>query len=339
MTMVVNGRFLRAAPVGLHRVARSMLDAAVAAGVETEVLAPPGVTDARVDRHVWGPPGRFGDHVWEQGSLPLAARGRRVLSLSNTAPLASAHGITMVHDIAPVIGPQWFAPSVRSYARLCVAGARRAERVLTVSKTVAEELVGIGVRPERVHVIRPAVDPSFRATERPVVEEVRAHYGLDRPYALFIGCWDPRKDLATAVDAHLKAATATPHDLVLVGRPHVTFAPVQVPEGPTIRRLGYVPDEHIRALLTGAVGLLYPSRYEGFGLPPLEAWACGTPALVADIPVLRETTNGRGELLPPGDTDAWADALTKAVRGDLEAPPPAARTWSDVSRDLADALR
>jgi glycosyltransferase involved in cell wall biosynthesis len=108
---------------------------------------------------------------------------------------------------------------------------------------------------------------------------------------------------------------------------------------PTTRAsVGYVADDDLRALLTGAAALLYPSHYEGFGLPPLEAWACGTPALVADIPVLRETTGGAGVLLPVGDVAAWAEAVRAAVARELTAPAPLRRTWADVGRELVAAL-
>jgi glycosyltransferase involved in cell wall biosynthesis len=338
VTIVVNGRFLRAKPVGLHRAARSMLDAAKEAGLPTEVLAPPGVTDPRVDRHVWGPPGRFGDHAWEQMSLPAAARSRRVLSLTQTAPLLARHSVVMVHDIAPIVGPQWFVPSMRAYGRLVMAGARRADLVLTVSDTAAGELAGQGIGTDRLAVVKPAIDPSFQPSDATAVAAAKATHGLARPYLLMAGWSDPRKDLATAVAAHRIARRREPHDLVLVGRPHVTFRPVEVPDDPSVRRLGYVSDDELRALLTGASALVYPSRYEGFGLPPLEAWACGTPALVADIPVLRETTGGAGELLPVGDAEAWAEAICRAVRGEVTAPPPLARTWGDAGRELAEIL-
>lgn len=338
MTVAVNGRFLRATPVGLHRVAAAMLDAAVGAGLDVEVLAPPGVDDPRVDRHVWGPPGRFGDHAWEQGSLAVAARGRRLLSLANTAPLLAGRSIVLVHDLAPIIGPQWFTRATRGYGRLVLAAARRAQRVLTVSEAVRGELAAAGIAAQRVTVVRPAVDPSFAPAPADRVDAVRRQHGLDRPFALFVGWADPRKDLATAVEAHRRVRTRHPHDLVVVGRPHVTFAPVALPGDESVRRLGYVSDDDLRALLTGAVALLYPSRYEGFGLPPLEAWACGTPALVADIPVLRETTEGRGTLLPAGDVGAWSEALAAALRGELTAPAAPSWTWSDAGNVLVSAV-
>ncbi len=125
----------------------------------------------------------------------------------------------------------------------------------------------------------------------------------DRPFVVMVGWAHPRKDLATAVAAHRQVRRDLPHRLVLIGEGHGTFAGVQVPRTPrwcswdtSTTRTGGAAD--------GCGRLLYPSKYEGFGLPPLEAWACGTPALVADIPALRESTQGRGELIGVGEATA-----------------------------------
>jgi glycosyltransferase involved in cell wall biosynthesis len=155
---------------------------------------------------------------------------------------------------------------------------------------------------------------------------------------LFVGWADPRKDVATAVAAHRIATSVVPHRLVLTGHAHRNFAPVVVPDLDTVVRPGYVADTDLRALLAGAAALLYPSRYEGFGTPPLEAWACGTPALVSDIPVLRESTEGRAVYLPPGDVAAWADGIVSAVRDELTAPAPATWTWDDAARQAVSAV-
>jgi glycosyltransferase involved in cell wall biosynthesis len=142
----------------------------------------------------------------------------------------------------------------------------------------------------------------------------------------------------TAIAAHLEVIDTHPHDLVLVGRKHPTFSTVNVPAAATIRPLGYVPDDDLAALLTGATALVFPSHYEGFGLPPLEAMACGTPALVSDLPVLRESTWGRAIYVPPGDVGAW----TTALRGVLAERPdvPELPAWSagDMAAQLAAAL-
>ena len=338
MSVAVNGRFLRATPVGLHRAARFLLDAGIAAGLETEVLAPPGVEDPRVDRRPWAPTGRFADHLWEQVRLPMAAGNRLVLSLANTSPLAARHSAVVVHDLAPMVGPQWFVKSMQGYLRLVMAGAKRADRVLTVSDAAAADLVGAGIPQDRIRVVRSAVDPAFVPASDEAVAELRERLGLHLPYALVVGWADPRKDTPTAVAAHLEVLPRVPHDLVLVGREHITFAKVEVPDVPSIKRPGYLSDADMKTLLTGADVLLYPSLYEGYGLPPLEAWACGTPAIVSDIPSVREATQGLAEMVRPGDVPAWAAALESVLRDGLAVPQPAARTWADAGRELRAAI-
>jgi glycosyltransferase involved in cell wall biosynthesis len=234
--------------------------------------------------------------------------------------------------------PDWYAKSMRGYARLVVAAARRAEIVVTFSHAVATELEQVGVRDSQIRIIREAVDPAFAPASPAAVEAAKARLGIDGPYVLMVGWAQPRKDLATAVAAHRLASRDIPHRLVLIGEAHGTFAPVLPPEDRSILRAGHVSDAELVALLTGAAALLYPSLYEGFGLPPLESWACGTPALVSDIPVLRESTESRGELLPVRDAPAWADALRRALRGELTVPAPPAWQWSDAGRQLIAAL-
>jgi glycosyltransferase involved in cell wall biosynthesis len=157
-------------------------------------------------------------------------------------------------------------------------------------------------------------------------------------YAVMVGWADPRKDAATAVAAHLRALDEHRHDLVLVGSSHPTFAPVRTPAGEHIKIAGYTSDADLVALLTGAKVLLYPSRYEGFGLPPLEALACGTPAICSDIPALRESTAGAVRLVAPGDVTSWAEALLDGLRGRLRRPTRPQRSWRSVGHELAAAL-
>jgi glycosyltransferase involved in cell wall biosynthesis len=334
---VVDGRFLAATPTGLHRVARSFVVAARDAGLDAEVWAPSGTRDPLVDRHIASPGGRAGGRLWEQAVLPFAARGSRIWSLTNTAPLI-APGVVVVHDLATVVGPQWFARSMRVYARTVLSSAHRAHLVITVSHAIRDELIARGVTADRLVVISPSVDPRFVPAADDTVAEIRSRLGLERPYALLVGWQDPRKDAATAVAAHLRVVDEAPHDLVLVGGSHPTFAPVAVPQAASIRPLNHVADGDLVGLLTGAAVLLYPSRYEGFGLPPLEALACGTPAVASDIPALRESTQGLVRLAPPGDIAAWVDALRAGLAGQLSCRPPPNRPLQAVGQQLAAAL-
>jgi glycosyltransferase involved in cell wall biosynthesis len=334
---IADGRFLDAAPTGLHRVARSLAGAALDAGADLEIWAPAGTTDPLVARALRVPSGRIGGRVWEQLMLPAAAHGHPILSLTNTAPLVRP-GVVLVHDLAPVVGPEWFARSMSWYARTVIAGARRARHVVAVSQAVASDLVTAGVHPDRLSVIHPAVDDAFAPAAPGAVDDVRQRLGLDRAYAVVVGWADPRKDAATAVAAHLEAFRARPHDLVLVGDPHPTFAAVDLPDAPSVRRVGRLDDPDLIALLSGAEVLLYPSRYEGFGLPPLEALACGTPAVVSDIPALRESTEGRARLVPVGDVPAWTAELLAALSGSVSCASPPSRRWPAAGRQLADVL-
>jgi glycosyltransferase involved in cell wall biosynthesis len=338
--VVINGRFLRARPTGLHRVARRLVVAARESGLHAEVLAPTGTDDPLADRTSWAPPGRVGQHLWEQAALVAAAGRRPIVSLANTAPLAAAVGIVTVHDLATRVGPQWFRPELRLYGHLVLAAARRARRVVTVSHQVAGELAELGVAFERIRVIPNAVGPEFCPQPEAAVVALRDRLRLRVPYVVMVGWADPRKDVATAVAAHRAVVGTRPHDLVLVGGRHPNFAPVAEPVGAGIRVVGYVPDADLPSLLTGAAALLYPSRYEGFGLPPLEALACGTTALVSDLPAVREATGGAAVYLPPGDGQAWAGALEAALAGTLPAgPAPPRWSWADAGASLAEVVR
>ena len=304
-----------------------------------EVLAPPLVDDARVDARVWGPRGRLGHHAWEQLSLPLAAHGRPVLSLANTAPLLPRRSAVMVFDLAQRVRPEWFPRELRLYGWAVLAAARSADVVLTGTRAVAGELTDAGVPAARIRVIRLAVDEDLRPAPAAAVADVRRRLKLDRPYAVHVGWANPQKDVGTAVGAHLRVAGRIPHDLVLVGAGHPTFGPVSVPRTASIRMPGYIAESDLAPLLTGAAALLVPSLYEGFGLPALEAIRCGTPALVSDIPSLRESTAGSAVLLPPGDVAAWARALEAALRGETKPGVLPSWTWADAGLALVDALR
>lgn len=337
--LIVNGRFLRSAqPTGLHRVGRALLDSLAAAGVALDVVAPRGVSDPRVTRTVSGPPSWLGDHLWEQLVLPAVAGGRPVVSLANTAPLAARRSAVLVHDLAPLASARWFTRRMNSYVLAVLFAARRADVVVTPSAFVADELVRHGVASSRLHVVANAVDSRFVPASDAAVAAVRDRYGLRRDYLLHVGWPNPRKDAVTAVRGHLRAAASLPHDLVLVGARHRTFGTVHLPAASSLRILGHVPDPEFVPLLTGASALVYPSLYEGFGLAPLEAVACGTVAIVSDIPVLRETATGAAVFAPPRDIDAWAQQICRALRGEDRAGAPPDWTWADAAAAFRSAI-
>jgi glycosyltransferase involved in cell wall biosynthesis len=141
------------------------------------------------------------------------------------------------------------------------------------------------------------------------------------------------------VRAHTRLVRRLPHDLVLIGSDHKTFGRQPVPNLETVRIIGYVPDADLNGLVTGAAASLFPTRLEGFGLPPLEALRCGVPAIVSDIPVLRESTRGEAHFVAHGDPDAWTAAMEMALRGQLAPGRAPSWTWGDAADRLLLALQ
>jgi glycosyltransferase involved in cell wall biosynthesis len=167
---------------------------------------------------------------------------------------------------------------------------------------------------------------------------VRDKFDLQRSYCLMVGWLNPRKDVSTVVAAHTQLVDDAPHDLVLVGAGSVTFRPVALPQVSSIRVLGYVGDEDLAALMSGAAASVYPSVYEGFGLPVVEALACGAPTIASDLPVLREATADAAHFVARGDVRAWAAAIRAALNGELRTGPAPIWTWDDAAGQLLSAL-
>ena len=248
--------------------------------------------------------------AWEQAALPLAARASRLLlSPGNLAPLAGRRNVVYIHDAAPLREPAWFGRVYGAWHRFALrrigAGARL---VLVPSRFVADELHRLlGVEPERIRVIPPGVDKRFvpAAGARPP--------GLERPYVLALGTDSARKNLAL-LDRAAPALAEQGLEVVVAGsdRPYLRSEPGSA------RRLGYVPEGELPALYGHAAVLAMPSLYEGFGLPCVEAMACGTPVVASDAAALPEACGGAALLADPADPGAFAEALLAAAGPERE---------------------
>ena len=307
----MNGRFLSEPFSGVQRTSTGYLRWLAANGAGPLLVCPAGARPAwwpGAVRESPLPPGRPGRLLWEQMALPLLAGRRRLLSLANTAPLA-ARDVVMVHDLAFLAHPEWFRPSFRrSYGAVTVGAARGARRVLVPSAFSAGEVrARLGVPAQRITVLAPGVDDLFGVPTGDQVAAVRARHGLPARFLLAVASLDPRKGLATAA----RAAASAGVDLVVAGARPASFSAVDLPGA--VVRLGRVGDADLPGLYGAASALLYPSRYEGFGLPPLEAMACGTPVIASDLPVLRETLSGAAVLVDPDDSDGWVAAVRRVL--------------------------
>jgi glycosyltransferase involved in cell wall biosynthesis len=246
-------------------------------------------------------------HAWEQLVLPLrAARAPVLLCPANLAPLAFPRTVVVLHDAAALRHPGWYS---RAYAgwqrRLLPALARRALRIVTVSEFSRGELADLlGVDPRRVTVIPGGVDERF--TPGADAGAARQALRLARPYVLCVASHTARKNLAALVPA-ARALAAEGVDVVVAGGHRPQFA-AESGLG-ALRLLGPVDDGLLPGLYAGAEAFALPSLYEGFGLPVLEAMACGTPVVASTAGALPEACAGAARLVAP-EPEAVREALT-----------------------------
>ncbi len=270
-------------------------------------------------------------------SAELRRRPVDLLHVQYTAPpLAPCPVVATVHDLSFEHLPETFKRRSRVQLRHTVrATVRRAAHVIAPSEHTRRDLLETyGLDPARVTAIPLAVSPHFRPVgDASELERVRRLYGIAGEYVLAVGSIQPRKNLARLVRAYsaLRRARGRSNlpQLVLVGKKAWLY-------GETLRAIedeglggavvltGYVPEADLPALYTGALCFAYPSYFEGFGLPPLEAMSCGAPVLTGNRTSLPEVVGDAGLTVDPFDTDALAGALARliddaALRADLSA--------------------
>ena len=287
-------------------------------------------------RYGFGGPGRAAaalrDAVWYPVLLPARAQrdGAAVLHcptfrapLRSTAPL-----VVTFHDLAVLRYPEAFNRWTRQYSAVTLPRiARTAAAIVAVSGFTKSEVVELlNVSPEKVRVIPNAVAPSFRP-EGPVSEG---------DYVLAVSTLEPRKNLQMLADA-FAAADLDDSELRIVGARG--WGGIEV-NGDRVRYLGFVPDDELASLYRGARCVAYVSRYEGFGLPVLEALACGAAVVAADLPPIREFADGAAITVDPADRDAIAAGLEQAAarRGELSARGPGVAAPYSWSRTAAETL-
>lgn len=281
-------------------------------------VTPPGVSDR--SRPV---PARLLQACWQRSQIPtVGLLSGRVDVFHGTnfvlPPTGRSAGVVTIHDLAYLRLPETVSEATRRYVDLVPRSLARARAVCVPSQVVAAQLAETYPQAaDRIVVTPLGVDTAW-SLARPASHESLAARGLDREYLLFVGTLEPRKDLDTVVRAYRLLAERGRQDLPLLA----LAGPAGwgedldlsgVPDGLVVR-LGRVGDSDLRALVAAASALLYPSLYEGFGLPLLEAFASGTRVLASAIPTTLEVLEGAESLaglFPPGDAEALAELIAE----------------------------
>ena len=262
--------------------------------------------------------------------------------------------VVTVHDLSFLRTPEFHTPLNRAaLSHIVPRATRNARLVIADSNATARDLESAyGLDPARIRVIYPGCDlerfrPLLAEDPRPVL----ARYGITQPYLLFVGTLEPRKNLVGLIDAYERlAADGLDHRLVLAGSPGWGMAAIEARLasqrlGHRVIRAGRVAEEDLPTLYRAADAFVYPSHYEGFGLPPLEAMACGTPVVTSNRSSLPEVVGEAGVLVDPDDVASIARALSDLLgsaplRAKLRAEGPrhAARfTWRRAAEQVAAA--
>ena len=264
--------------------------------------------------------------IWQRLRLPLPAElvtgpVDRFYSPDFVLPplRKSTRSLLTVHDLSFLRHPDTFPPPLLRYLKQSVPrSVARADHILADSDATRDDLITLlNVSPRRVTTLYSGVSPDFNTT---VTENerarLRARYDIgDRPFILTVGTVQPRKNYVRLIKACDSLAKARDLDLVIVGQPAWLAAPILAAADarPYVHRLGFVADGDLPALYRQATVFAFPSLYEGFGLPPLEAMACGTPVVASTSSSVPEVVGDAGLLVDPLDVSAWTDALRRLL--------------------------
>lgn len=257
--------------------------------------------------------------LWEQIVQPTQLRQYDLYhALAFVAPLyLSAPMVVTVYDLSFLHFPERLSAARRWYLRAFTAlTCRRARRVLAISRSTADDLSRLlGIRPGKIDVTPLGYDKAeFRPLPRAEVEAFRTRHSLPRRFWLFIGTLEPRKNLPMLLRAYAHVPGKERLPLLLVGgkgwMADEVFNAIERHElSDSVRHIGFVPAADLPLWYNCAEAFIYPSVYEGFGLPVLEAMACGTPVITSDVSSLPEVVGEAGLRIPPTDESRWIEAL------------------------------
>lgn len=314
MRIAFDASSMRGAKTGIGVYTQNLASALrrFAPAIEIVELVDAATVHQRTDRRI----------LREQFHLPRLAQQSQVDILHLTgfaAPVWTSMPVVLtVHDLIGALFSANFPPAARLYwSRYLPFTLRFARHILADSENTKRDIIRLThISPDRIHVIYPGRDEKFQPMINP-----RVDFDVPAKFFLFVSTLEPRKGVDTLIAAFARAASQVAEDLVIVGKrgwdAEKFFIQVErAGLSARVRFLDYVADEQMLALYNRARALVFPSRYEGFGLPPLEAMASGTPVICSNAASLPEVVGDAGVLLAPDDVDGFARAMAQLARDD-----------------------
>ncbi len=303
--IVVNGRYRAHRMTGVQRYAHEIVSRL---GAAVDVLVP---TRGK---------GAMG-HLWEQTALPTACQGRLLWNPSGSGPAFYSRQVVTIHDLFPVENPEWYSSAYANwYCFLIKRLVAQAVHLIAVSEYTKSRLVTrLGCTPERITVVSNGLASGWRRADVQAIEEARTVLDLpSRRYVLMLSSLEPRKNARTVLKAWSIAHHRLPSDvwLVLAGpkADKSVYAECALETDlPRVCFTGYVPDEYLAGLYSGASLFLFPSLAEGFGLPLLEAMACGVRAVTSNTSSLPEVGGDVVTYIDPLDVRAIAEIIVREL--------------------------
>jgi len=295
--------------------------------------------------------------IWQQTALPLYLKAENIDLFHGPGyvlpMLTGAPSVVTVHDVIALTRPELCKRSnAMHYRRVVPRSVRKAQLVIVPTRAVAARLTEtLGTSKEKIRVIPWGIDARLKPADELSKREVRDALNLDEPYILHVGNLEPKKNLETLLQGFFAAKKNKdlPHKLVLAGRPGWKYQPVlkliaDLSLEHEVIRPGYVRGDLLPALYSAADMFLFPSLIEGFGMPVLEAMACGTPVIISKDPALAETAAGAALEVEADDLAGLRESIealaeNEELRGTLieKGRARAARfSWIETARQTLD---
>jgi len=297
-----------------------------------DIIGPPPGANTRFDLGGWPSAANASFTTLDAPLFALAGQWRVQQWLRHVRPAryhspyylmpygAPCPSIVTVHDLIPMLYPRYFTALQRLVFGVAMRlTARSARWLIADSEATARDLrAQLRVQTDRVIVIHLGVDAGLRPAPPAQIEAARARHGLPESYVLYVGSNKPHKNLERLIEAYARIAADTRAPLVIAGHwdaahPEARIRAEQFNLGDTVRWLGPLPAADLPALYSGATLFVFPSEYEGFGLPVLEAMACGAPVLCANSSSLPEVAGVAATMLDPRHVEGWAHAMARLL--------------------------